>query len=149
MPLRHAPTLRCEKMSTAVKAFQTFDKDGSGSLTVHEIMDGLTAIGITYDPVVLQRMIENADLSYDGSIEYPEFIRFFIGKFVPADQLDEAQVRKDRALVLLRQLITAAFDQNDDGITSEELLMVPETSRKNLFCQRLKCGTYEELLVVS
>jgi Ca2+-binding EF-hand superfamily protein len=57
------------------QAFKTFDKDGSGSLTVEEIMDGLTAIGIEYDKEILLRMIENADLSYDGSIEYPEFIR--------------------------------------------------------------------------
>lgn len=39
-------------------------------------MDGLTAIGIEYDKEILIRMIENADLSYDGSIEYPEFIRW-------------------------------------------------------------------------
>jgi Ca2+-binding EF-hand superfamily protein len=43
---------------------------------VEEIMDGLTAIGIEYDKEILIRMIENADLSYDGSIEYPEFIRW-------------------------------------------------------------------------
>jgi Ca2+-binding EF-hand superfamily protein len=48
--------------------------------------------------------------------------RFFVGKFVPQSDLDENQVKKDRALVLLRQLITAAFDENEDGISSEELL---------------------------
>jgi hypothetical protein len=50
------------------------------------------------------------------------FGRFFVGKFVPESDLDQNQVKKDRALVLLRQLITAAFDENEDGISSEELL---------------------------
>uniref|UniRef100_A0A7S1HDH7 EF-hand domain-containing protein n=2 Tax=Hemiselmis andersenii TaxID=464988 RepID=A0A7S1HDH7_HEMAN len=108
------------KMSTAVNAFKFMDKDGSGSLTLQEICDGLREIDMEFDYDVLKRMVENADLSYDGSIEYPEFIRFFIGKFVP--QQDEATQRRQRAGVLLKQLLTAKFDGDDDGgISAEEL----------------------------
>ncbi len=70
----------CAKFDMAITAFKSMDKKGSGFLEVKDIERALGEAGIIYEKPVLERMIEAADLSYDGTIEYPEFVEFFVGR---------------------------------------------------------------------
>ncbi|PFH36004.1 calcium-dependent protein kinase CDPK2A [Besnoitia besnoiti] len=54
--------------------FVTLDVDNSGTLSVHEIREGLKRLGWTEIPADLQAIIEEVDSDNSGHIDYTEFI---------------------------------------------------------------------------
>ncbi len=66
----------------AVNAFRRMDTDGSGFVDMHKIEVALREAGIQYERHVLEKMVAGVDLSYDGTIEYPEFVKLLAGRCV-------------------------------------------------------------------
>jgi Ca2+-binding EF-hand superfamily protein len=61
----------------AREAFLTFDKDGSGTISVHELRSVLATVpeGIPLTEEEVEAFCIEADLNGDGVINYAEFIR--------------------------------------------------------------------------
>jgi Ca2+-binding EF-hand superfamily protein len=54
-------------------AFKVFDKDGSGAISVDEIMLIFKKTSADVDKQVFEKMIKDADENNDGEIEFEEF----------------------------------------------------------------------------
>ena len=54
-------------------AFNAFDKDGNGSISIEEIMSIFRKTSNNVDKKVFEKMMKDADSNGDGSIEFEEF----------------------------------------------------------------------------
>ena len=54
-------------------AFNAFDKDGNGSISIDEIMSIFKKTSNNVDKKVFEKMMKDADSNGDGSIEFEEF----------------------------------------------------------------------------
>ena len=52
------------------KAFEVFDKDGSGYISVEELKQVMTQIGENLTDEELAEMIQEADINDDGQVDY-------------------------------------------------------------------------------
>lgn len=119
-----------ERFPKAVDAFAFIDDDGSGALSLQELADGLTGVGITIDSNSLSEMMSASGLATRSTIKYKDFLKLFLGKFKPmsaAEQeikaLAEAQellirkLAKESGEIDQEALLRAfqAFDDNGDG----------------------------------
>ncbi|KAK2628853.1 hypothetical protein QTJ16_001956 [Diplocarpon rosae] len=61
-------------------AFNVFDKDGSGTISVEELGALMKTFGENLSDEDLKTMIQEVDKNGDGSIDYEEFLNFFLEK---------------------------------------------------------------------
>ena len=54
-------------------AFNSFDKDGNGSISIDEIMSIFKKTSNNVDKKVFEKMMKDADANGDGAIEFEEF----------------------------------------------------------------------------
>ena len=54
-------------------AFNAFDKDGNGSISIDEIMAIFRRTSNNVDKKVFEKMMKDADSNGDGAIEFEEF----------------------------------------------------------------------------
>lgn len=64
---------RLEKEDHLFKAFQHFDKDGSGFITRDELRHAMTKYGMG-DEATIDEVINDVDIDKDGRINYEEFV---------------------------------------------------------------------------
>ena len=72
-------------------AFNQLDKDGSGTLTKEELMEGYRIIyGDNFDEADIDAMINMADENQDGSVSYGEWLMTAMdrGKLLTSDKLE-------------------------------------------------------------
>ena len=62
-------------------AFNTFDKDGSGAISIDEIMLIFKKAINNVDKSVFEKMLKDADENGDGEIEFEEFKRIMTDFF--------------------------------------------------------------------
>jgi calmodulin len=60
-----------------LRAFQTFDKDGTGSITCAEFKYILTSLGDRFTEQEVEEVFKEADLDHDGNLDYNEFVDFW------------------------------------------------------------------------
>jgi len=58
-----------------VKAFQVFDKDGNGLISISELRYVLCCVGDKLDDEAVEAMLSQADPSGCGSVRYEPFVR--------------------------------------------------------------------------
>lgn len=63
-----------------VLAFQAFDKDGNGFISLSELRFVLTCLGDKLDEDAVEAMLDQADPSGVGSVQYESFIRNMIAR---------------------------------------------------------------------
>jgi calmodulin len=63
-----------------IRAFQTFDKDHSGTLSCSEFKHILTNLGDRFTDEEVNEIFKEADLDHDGVITYREFVDFWKNK---------------------------------------------------------------------
>lgn len=63
-----------EREEVCLKAFQHFDKDGSGTLTADEVAAAVGQAGIM-TPEEASELIATHDLNKDGVLDYAEFVQ--------------------------------------------------------------------------
>jgi len=61
-------------------AFNVFDKDGSGTISVDELGQLMKTFGENLSDEDLKIMIQEVDKNGDGHIDYQEFVNFFLEK---------------------------------------------------------------------
>lgn len=64
-----------ERVDRARKTFDKIDADGSGAITLPELLEGLGEIHIEADPEEMKRMFEEVDEDGSGLIDFLEFCR--------------------------------------------------------------------------
>jgi len=105
-----ASQLDAAKLESLNNLFERLDTDGSGKLSVQEITDGLSDLGL--ESSQLDNLVDSIDVDHSGTVEYSEFI---------AGALD---ARKELVESTLFHAFNA-FDINHDGkIAKDELAAV-------------------------
>ncbi|ELT88403.1 hypothetical protein CAPTEDRAFT_107528 [Capitella teleta] len=94
-------------------AFDLFDMDGDGTITVEEIYKVLQSLGRHTTKEEIEKILSGVDVDGHGSIEFPEFIQ------VMKKMQDEVDTEDDLIEVF------RALDQDGDGlITKADLRQV-------------------------
>ena len=101
-----------DKIAEYKEAFDMFDKDGSGTIDVGEIVKIMKNFGYPIKKSEAQRMISEIDDNGDGELDFEEFVTLMEKQTNYVDQTEE-------------ELVLAAFksfDKDHDGkITNHEL----------------------------
>lgn len=84
-----ADDLTDEQIASFYHAFQLFDEDGSGSITVDELGDVMQQLGQKATKSELNAMVAEVDADGSGSIEFPEFLVMLVRKMRDADSKEE------------------------------------------------------------
>ena len=100
-----------EKLSEYKEAFDMFDKDHSGSISVQEISKIMKNYGNPMTKEEIQHMIKDIDTDNDGELTFEEFVTLMQKQVSEIDETDEDAV--------LRAF--KSFDKDHDGkITNYE-----------------------------
>ncbi|KAF9527228.1 EF-hand [Crepidotus variabilis] len=62
------------------QAFKVFDKDGNGFISVSELKEVMKNLGENLTAAEIDLMMKEADVSGDGQVDYPEFVKMMRGK---------------------------------------------------------------------
>uniref|UniRef100_A0A5S6QBT6 EF-hand domain-containing protein n=1 Tax=Trichuris muris TaxID=70415 RepID=A0A5S6QBT6_TRIMR len=95
-----------ELMAQYRAAFQMFDSNNDGSISNQEFLSVMQSLGLSASKEEVSRMIIQADVDGDGTIDFSEFVHFLSSWSVPVDE--------EKELALIFQV----FDQNKDGLIS-------------------------------
>jgi len=98
-----------EKAGELKAALSNFDKDGDGSITVHELEKVMNKMGRNPTKDELEEMFREVDADGDGNLDFKEFMAMMARKNDLQDNIDHA---------------FQEFDKNDDGKISMEGLRV-------------------------
>jgi calmodulin len=60
-----------------IRAFETFDRDGSGSISCAEFRYILTSLGDRFSEEEVDEVFKEADLNEDGKLDFREFVDFW------------------------------------------------------------------------
>ena len=63
-----------------IRAFQTFDKNDTGSISCQEFRHILCALGDKFSTEECDEIFKEADLDCDGILHYREFVEFWRNK---------------------------------------------------------------------
>jgi len=61
-----------------IRAFQYFDRDHNGSISMSELKYILTSLGEKMNEKEVKEIFDNCDLNKDGKIDYKEFTKFWM-----------------------------------------------------------------------
>ncbi len=100
-----------DKIAEYKEAFDMFDKDGSGTISVNEIVKIMKNFGYPIKKSEAQKMIADIDDNSDGEIDFEEFVTLMEKQTNTVEETDEELV--------LRAF--KSFDKDNDGkITNHE-----------------------------
>lgn len=110
------PVLTEEEISEFKEAFQLFDEDGDGNITIDELRKVMYGLGQRPSEAELKAMIDEVDEDGGGEIDLGEFTIMMIKQM---QGIDEDALARDAF---------KAFDKNKDGVVDEEdiISMGPE-----------------------
>ena len=65
-----------------IEAFKVFDRDGNGLISAAELRHVMTNLGEKLTDEEVDEMIREADVDGDGHINYEEFVRMMMAKWI-------------------------------------------------------------------
>ena len=98
-----AEHLSKEQIEELQAAFEIFDKDSDGVITVEELEEVVRSLGQVTRPEDVREMISQLDADKSGTVDFHEFLIMMAKKMVAGEEDDE-----------LRQAFHV-FDDNKDG----------------------------------
>lgn len=66
-----------EQEDEVIRAFKSFDRDDSGTLSMSEFKDILTSFDDKLNDYEIENIFKQADLDHDGQLNYREFVKFW------------------------------------------------------------------------
>jgi len=90
-----------KRFTKAVDAFAFIDDDGSGALSIDELAEGLTGVGISIEAPILKEMMNVAGLATRSTIVYKDFLKLFLGQFKPMTKEEQ----EAKALAAAQELL--------------------------------------------
>lgn len=109
-----ARTMTKEEISGMKEMFKSFDKDGSGTITIDELQKGLQKKGAKTTSEEMKELLKSMDVDGSGEVDYEEFL---------AATLAVSKLKNESNL----ERAFAYFDKDDSGfITVDELMSVVE-----------------------
>lgn len=87
-----ASNLPAEEITGLKEMFEAMDKDGSGTITVDEMREGLRNKDVKIPEAELEAIMANADVNGDGKVDYEEFLAatMHLGKLEREEHLYKA-----------------------------------------------------------
>ena len=82
-------TLTTEQILEFREAFQTFDKDGNGSITTKELGTVMRSLGQNLSESEIKEIIDEVDEDKNGTIDFQEFLSLMARKMKIIDKEDE------------------------------------------------------------
>ena len=86
-----------DKFSALSDAFEVFDIDGDGSITVEELGNVMRSLGEDPTDEELATIIRTVDYDQNGSVEFPEFVVLMTRRMqggLEADEMVRSAARK-------------------------------------------------------
>ncbi len=113
--MRPIEWLRWQVRVSWCEAFEVFDRNGDGRISLRELHETLDALGEPVPQERVRELLERADQDGDGLLDVDEFAHVLAGQGLPPHVRDELA------------LSFRVFDADDDGsITKDELRQVLE-----------------------
>ena len=63
------------------KAFEKFDSDGSGTISIGELREACKSLGKSFSEAQLKQIMDRADSDGSGELDYSEFVNSIEGTF--------------------------------------------------------------------
>ena len=104
-----AEHLTKEQIEELQAAFEIFDKDSDGVITIQELEEVVRSLGQVTRPEDVKEMISQLDADNSGTVDFHEFLMMMGRKMIAGEEEDE-----------LRQAFHV-FDDNNDGFIRLEL----------------------------
>ena len=101
------------------RMFNEIDDDGSGTLSIDELAEGLQHVGISITAKSLRDMMASLGLTTRSTILYKDFLKLFLGQFKPASQED----LEKKALAEAQDMLIRKLSKNESGSVNEDSLM--------------------------
>lgn len=96
----HVTNLTPEQLNDIRETFSLFDKDGDGTISVNELQNTMSSLGQRVSENEIKEMMEDAETSDNGSLDYPAFLSMMTRKSVNKDTNTEmAEVREHFILI--------------------------------------------------
>merc|ERR1712029_1208079 len=120
------PGLGEEQVMEIKDAFDLFDKDRSGEITVGEMLDAMRSLGYDTDHGEAANHVKNLDTDGSGALEFNEFYDLLTARFSENTTKDELQrvfnlfdTEKSGSITVAN--MRAIADQIGDQVSDEEL----------------------------
>ena len=84
-----AESLSEEQVAEYKEAFELFDQDGSGTITLAELKTVMKNLGLNPSDNELLEMINEVDADGNGTIEFTEFLNLMARKLKETGEKDE------------------------------------------------------------
>merc|ERR1711907_809658 len=89
-PERYArPGLSADEVAEMKEAFDLFDNDGSGAISVNELTSAMKSLGFDVKHAVVYNMVADLDSDGSGEIEFDEFLEVMTAKISDKNNKEE------------------------------------------------------------
>merc|ERR1712159_765397 len=83
------PGLTSDEVEEIKEAFDLFDDDGSGAISVNELTSAMKSLGFDVKHAVVYNMVANLDSDGSGEIEFDEFLEVMTAKISDKNTKEE------------------------------------------------------------
>ena len=111
------PGLSVDEVTEMKEAFDLFDNDNSGAISVHELTSAMTSLGFDVKHAVVYNMVEDLDADGSGEIEFDEFINVMTAKLSDKNTKEEI----DRVFKLFDKDRNGTLESDDLSRVCKEL----------------------------
>merc|ERR1711935_1263538 len=111
------PGLSADEVEEMKEAFDLFDNDGSGAISVNELTGAMKSLGFDVKHAVVYNMVGDLDADGSGEIEFGEFLEVMTAKLSDKNTKEEI----DRVFKLFDKDGNGTLEADDLGRVCKEL----------------------------
>merc|ERR1711935_1180832 len=111
------PGLSVDEVEEMKEAFDLFDNDGSGAISVNELTSAMKSLGFDVKHAVVFNMVEDLDADGSGEIEFEEFLDVMCAKLSDKNTKEEI----DRVFKLFDKDRNGTLEADDLSRVCKEL----------------------------
>lgn len=137
MDTKVAKKLTNEQLEDIKETFNTFDKDGDGSITTKELGAVIKSMGQNATEAEIQDMINDMDENGDGIITFEEFSKEMAKKMMDIDSSEELKdafkvIDSDHNGLISEEELKGVFNELEEDISDDDIkAMLEDCSKDN------------------